>query len=191
MKIRKYIYISMVTCLPLLAVGCSSKNEESADNSIIKEDTSTQNKTDSNNSSKKEHQDAVIYSYSIEDDSLLSKELSLDSITIESLIEALKDAGTVKKDTQILDFKIEEDKYGKSGKLNLSKEYYNYNLGSTSSSGMLDALAQTILANLNIDKLQILIDGQFYEDGHILLDDSFYFTNTSVGNLVGEDLPAN
>ena len=191
MKIKKYIYIGMLACLPLLVVGCSSKNQESAENNILKEDTNTENKSDSNNSSKKEHQNAVIYSYSVEDDSLVSKELNLDNITIDSLIEVLKDEGTVKKDAQILDFKIEEDKYGKNGKLNLSKEYYNYNLGSTSSSGMLDALAQTILANLDIDKLQILIDGQFYEDGHILLDDSFYFTNTSVGNLVGEDLPAN
>ena len=191
MKIRKYINISMVACLPLLVVGCSSKNQENVENNIIKEDINIENKSESNNSNKKEYQNAIIYSYNIEDDSLISKELNLDNITIESLIEVLKGEGTVKKDTKILDFKIEEDKFGKTGKLNLSKEYYNYNLGSTSSSRMLDALAQTILANLDIDKLQILIDGQFYEDGHMLLDDSFYFTNTSSGTLIGEDLPAN
>lgn len=175
MKNKKMI-LGSILCLSLVMVGCS--NENNSDSTNI-ESSKTEN-IDSN---------AVIYTYSIDNDVLLSKTIPTENVDINSVFKILQDEGIVKKDAKILDFKESENEFGKIGVLNLSQEYYNYNLGSTASSGMLNALAQTILANIDIDKLQILIDGQFYEDGHILLDDTFYFTkeSSSEGN---EDLPA-
>lgn len=202
MKIRKFLGIGIALSLPLLMVGCSSTNKgnesnlESTNNSEeiaenIEENTSNKEQESENNTSSEiSESNMVLYTYSVDDDFLVSKTMPMSNIDVHTVFSALKENGVVKKDAKILNYSVKEDEFGKTGLLNLSKEYYNYNLGSTISSGMLNALAQTMLANLDIDKLQILIDGEFYEDGHILLDDSFYFTKTSVGS-VDEDLPAN
>lgn len=189
MKIKKYINIALILSLPLLTIGCTNDKEENnykLDENIKNEEFVLNEYVEST-----ENQSAVIFLYDTESDSLISKEVEMESIDVNSLIEIMKKEGLVNTDTQVLNFDIIHENNGIVGKLNLSEDYYNYNLGSTVSSGMLNALAQTLLENLEIDRLQIFINGEFYEDGHVLLDESFYFTNTSVGNLDINDLPAN
>ena len=174
---NKSVMLGAILSISLLSVGCSSEN---ASNNVNKLSVNKEIVSESN---------MVIYNYLIDEDVLVSKAIPSNKIDVESIFKKLQDEGVVKKEAKILNFTINESEFGKIGVLDLSKEYYNYNLGSTASSGMLNALAQTMLSNLDIDKLQILVDGQFYEDGHILLDDKFYFTKESASNN-NEDLPA-
>lgn len=130
---------------------------------------------------KKDEISATIYVSDVESGSIVDKTVKVKDLTYESIFEELKNEKIIVSDTTLNSFTTYENSEKELiGVLNLSKEFYNFNLGSGFESMMLDSIAKTYIENFNLDKFKILIDDNEYESGHILFEENDYFTRDSI-----------
>ena len=124
---------------------------------------------------------ATIYVSDVESGSIVDKTVKVKELTYESIFEELKNEKIIVSDTTLNSFTTYTNQENELiGVLNLSKEFYNFNLGSGFESMMLDSIAKTYIENFNLDKFKILIDDKEYESGHILFEENDYFTKGSI-----------
>ena len=169
----------LFSCI-LLVSGCSStSSDENKDNNNSKGEISSTN--DSNNTDEDSNVTATIYVSDFESDSIVNKEVKLKEITANTIFDELKSEDIVVSDATIKDFTTYESQDNKTiGVLNLSKEFYNFNLGAGFESMMLNSIAKTYIENFDLDKFKILVEDEEYESGHILIEKDEYFTKDSL-----------
>ncbi len=192
---KKYIYTFIMILSFMFTLCAYSSIKDTADNSS---DTATSTETTSSKGNSntvevitpdyitKESEDssevfANIYVSDIDSDSIVNKKVKVNEISSESILEELKNEDVVTSNTSVKSFSTFEDQEDNVvGVLNLSKEFYNFNLGSSFESMMLNSVAKTYIENFNLDKFKILVDDEEYESGHILIDKDEYFTKDSL-----------
>ena len=164
----------------LLVSGCSSTSyDENKDNNNSKEEISSTN--DSKETDEDSNVTATIYVSDFESDSIVNKEVKVKDITANTIFDELKSEDIVVSDATIKDFTTYETQDDKTiGVLNLSEEFYNFNLGAGFESMMLNSIAKTYIENFDLDKFKILVEGEEYESGHILVEKDEYFTKDSL-----------
>lgn len=198
MKANKKILGLVLLSTSLIAIGCTKNNQEETpltqeveNNDINSSDIQNIQEVE-DDEFKEEHSKidgeyvcSKIYSYDSESDILVPNHYDLTELTPENIIKALGEKGIIDKDTKVLGYNESENNGEKIGELNLSAEFQDFNLGSSGSLGRLDAVARTVIENLEIDKLKLLLEGQNYEDGHMALDDDYFFTieNTNIRSI--------
>ncbi|MGL5694707.1 MAG: GerMN domain-containing protein [Peptostreptococcaceae bacterium] len=124
---------------------------------------------------------ATIYVSDIESDSIVNKKVKINKLTSDAIFTELKNENIIVSNTSINSFETFENQEKELvGVLNLSKEFYNFNLGSGYESLMLNSIAKTYIENFNLDKFKILVDNEEYESGHILIEKDEYFTKDSI-----------
>ncbi len=121
---------------------------------------------------------ATIYMSDSQVEKLVSKQVTLDKVSYQSLFSELINNNVIPENCTIKDFSISNN----VGFINFSKEFYNSNLGSSAEILMLDSIAKTYLTNLKLDKFKLLVDGREYESGHIILEKDDYFTLENISN---------
>ncbi|SCH02813.1 MULTISPECIES: GerMN domain-containing protein [unclassified Romboutsia] len=186
---KKYTcsFILIFSCM-LLFCACS-KDKASTETTTTND--STENKSSSlevispdyitSNNEDSSEVFANIYVSDIDSDSIVNKKVKVNEISSESILEELKNEDVVTSNTSVKSFSTFEDQEDNLvGVLNLSKEFYNFNLGSGFESMMLNSVAKTYIENFNLDKFKILVDDEEYESGHILMDKDEYFTKDSL-----------
>lgn len=172
----------MILSCMLIFLGCSSDsskkdivNNDKSNLEVISPDYITSSNDDSSEVF------ASIYISDIESDSIVNKKVKVNEITSTSIFEELKNENIIVSDTNLNSFNTYKNQDEELiGVLNLSKEFYNSNLGSGFESMMLNSIAKTYMENFNLDKFKILIDDEEYESGHILIQKDEYFTKDSL-----------
>ena len=166
MKKSIYFFIMLFSCI-LLVSGCSNtSSDENKDNNNSKGEISSTN--DPNDTDEDSNVTATIYVSDFESDSIVNKEVKLKEITANTIFDELKIEDIVVSDATVKDFTTYEGQDNKTiGVLNLSKEFYNFNLGAGFESMMLNSIAKTYIENFDLDKFKILVEGEEYESGHI------------------------
>ncbi len=180
MKKIVYSFTIILSCIILFIIfttgkyeNINNKNEAKHKTEIITPDYITNNKLD--------EVTATIYVSDIESGSIVDKTVKVKELTYEAIFEELKNEKIIVSDTTLNSFTTYENQENELvGVLNLSKEFYNFNLGSGFESMMLDSIAKTYIENFNLDKFKILIDDKEYESGHILFEENDYFTKDSI-----------
>ncbi|MGL5348356.1 MAG: GerMN domain-containing protein [Peptostreptococcaceae bacterium] len=157
---KLFNFIIIIFILPLILVGCST----TLDNSISKAEKVT----------------ATIYISDSQGENLIDKEVNIKEVAANSLFNELKFHNVIPKDTKLNSFDKFIDNNENIGIINFSKEFYDFNLGSSGEVLMLNSIAKTYLENLNLDKFKILVDGEEYQSGHILYEKEDYFTLDSI-----------
>lgn len=175
-----FIFILILSCL-FLVVGCTIFSKDSKNESSKSPSTNEDSKDLNQNSDSKPKKDtsiiATIYTSDIEAENLINKEVSLKELTAESIFEELKNSNVIVKDAKLNGFDNYKDDDDLSvGVANFSSEFYNFNLGSSYESLMLDSIAKTYMENFKLDKFKILVSGEEYESGHILFTENDFFT---------------
>lgn len=170
----------ILSCL-FLVVGCTIFSKDSKNESSNSPSTNEENKDFKQNSDSKTKKDtsviATIYTSDSESENIINKEVSLKELTAESIFEELKNANVIVKDAKLNEFDTYRDNDDLSvGIANFSSEFYNFNLGSSYESLMLDSIAKTYMENFKLDKFKILVNGEEYESGHILFTENDFFT---------------
>lgn len=182
----KKIIVIFTFIIPFLALcsGCSnipdSAKEASITSKIPISSNVSNNKKDTSKNNESNDIIATIYTSDIDSENLINKKVTLKELTAESIFEELKNCDVVTKGTKLNKFESYIDSNNNSvGVINFSKEFYDFNLGSSFEVMMLDSIAKTYIENFNLDKLKILVDGQEYESGHILFQKDDYFMKES------------
>ena len=157
---KLFSFIMIIFILPLILVGCSS----TLDNSVSKNEKVT----------------ATIYTSDSQVENLVDKKVNIKEVAADSLFNELKTHNVIPKDTKLNSFDKFIDNNENIGIVNFSKEFYDFNLGSSGEVLMLNSIAKTYLENLNLDKFKILVDGEEYQSGHILYEKEDYFTLDSI-----------
>lgn len=180
---KKFILLFTISfCFIYLLTGCSDKesplekeNESSSSLEVITPDYIT------NDDSESSEVFATIYVSDIESDSIVNKKVKINELTSQAIFEELKNEKIIVSDVSINSFETFENQENELvGVLNLSKEFYNFNLGSGYESLMLNSIAKTYIENFDLDKFKILVDNKEYESGHILMEKDEYFTKDSI-----------
>lgn len=178
---KKFIYFFMMlfSCI-LLISGCSNtSHDENKDKDKSKLEISSTD--DSNNTDEDSSVTATIYVSDFESESIVDKEVKLKEVTANTIFDELKNEDIVVSDANVKDFTKYESPDNKTiGVLNLSEEFYNFNLGAGFESMMLNSIAKTYIENFDLDKFKILVEGEEYESGHILVEKDQYFTKDSI-----------
>ncbi|WP_158540617.1 GerMN domain-containing protein [Romboutsia weinsteinii] len=164
---KKFTFILLCfLCLSFFTVGCS--------------DSSNLPQSEEDNTPKSNSENSVvatIYTSDKNAENLVNKEVTLSEITANTIFEELKNVDIIVPDTKLNKFDKYEDADNQTvGIIDFSNEFYNFNLGSSYESIMLDSIAKTYIENFNLDKFKILVNGEEYQSGHILFDDDDYFT---------------
>lgn len=166
----------------IFSIGCS-KGPNSTKESIpneTKEVSKVSSSSSNKDSTKPNNIIATIYTSDIESENLIDKKVTLKELTAEAIFEELKNCDVITKNTKLNEFKTSKNSKNECiGVINFSKEFYDFNLGSSFEVMMLDSIAKTYIENFNLDKLKILIDGEEYESGHILFEKDDYFMRES------------
>lgn len=124
---------------------------------------------------------ATIYVYDMDSDSISDKKVKVEKITSNCILEKLKSENIISSKTTVNNFDIfKDDKDEVVGILDLSKEFYDFNLGSGFESMMLDSIAKTYIENFDLDKFKILVNNEEYGSGHISIEKDEYFTKNSI-----------
>ncbi|MGL5327909.1 MAG: GerMN domain-containing protein [Peptostreptococcaceae bacterium] len=171
----------LLTSSILFLTACSEKdssqsNDDNSSLEVITPDFITNNNDDNDSS----EVFATIYISDIESDSIVNKKVKVSELSYQAIFEELKNEKIIVSNATINSFDTyENEKNELIGVLNLSKEFYNFNLGSSYESLMLSSIAKTFIENFNLDKFKILIDDEEYESGHILMEKDEYFTKDS------------
>lgn len=179
MKKSIYFLIMLFSCMLLFSACSNTSSNENKDNGNSNEKiSSTEDSTDNKNESDVV---ATIYVSDFNSDSIIDKKVKVKEITADTIFEELKNEDIIVSDTTLKDFTTYENQDEKLvGVLNVSKEFYNFNLGSGFESMMLDSIAKTYIENFNLDKFKILVNDEEYESGHILMEKDDYFTKDSL-----------
>lgn len=169
---KRFIFIFfIITTLSISLIGCSSTFD--SDQSLS---SSNSEKSLNNNIL------ATIYTSDYSSESITNKEINLNELNANSLFDELKNQNVISKNTVLNSY----DSYKKNNKLigiiDFSKEFYDFNLGSSGESLMLNSIAKTYIENFKLDKFKILIDGNEYESGHILFEKDDFFTKDDINN---------
>lgn len=168
----------ILSCL-FLVVGCTIFSKDSKNEPSKSPSTNEESKDLNQNSDSKKDTSivATIYTSDVESENLINKEVSLKELTAESIFEELKNANVIVKNAKLNSFDTYKDDDDLSvGIANFSSEFYNFNLGSSYESLMLDSIAKTYIENFKLDKFKILVSGEEYESGHILFTKNDFFT---------------
>lgn len=124
---------------------------------------------------------ATIYTYDVDSDSISDKKVKVKEVTSDCILDKLKSENIISPKTTINNFNIYKSSNEEVvGVLNLSKEFYDFNLGSGFESMMLDSIAKTYIENFNLDKFKILVNNEEYGSGHISMEKDEYFTKNSL-----------
>ncbi len=156
----------------MLLVGCKSidgNNNDTNTNDDI-ESTYIDDKKDD------KYYHLTIYMPDDNLENIISKDIDVEYIDYDTIFNELKNAKLINENCTINQFKSYEDNGVAIGVLDCSKEFYDFNLGSSGELFMLDSVAKTYLTNLDLDKFKLLVDGKEYESGHIYFEADDYFT---------------
>lgn len=165
------IILSIFLTFSLSLMGCSTTSPDSNPSH------------ESNNASNESSEDksiATIYTSDSQAENIIGKEVKIKELTPDSLFDELKTLKVIPVDTKLNSFNTYNKGDEAVGVADFSQEFYNFNLGSSGESLMLNSIAKTYIKNFNLDKFKILVDGEEYESGHILFEKDDYFTLDSI-----------
>ncbi|MEF9992235.1 MAG: GerMN domain-containing protein [Romboutsia sp.] len=168
MKKIIFVFIPFLLCL-FLSLGCTSSIDEPSDDNYGEIAVGNEGII------------ATIFMTNDNGDDLVNKNVLVKNLDENSLLEELKDCNIVVKETNLINFNTyTTDDDLNVGVANFSKEFYDFNLGSSYESMMLNSVAKTYMDNFKLDKFKILVDGNEYQSGHILFNENDYFTLDSL-----------
>ncbi|WP_052356554.1 GerMN domain-containing protein [[Clostridium] dakarense] len=172
---KKFIFLFfIITTLFISLVGCSSTSDL---NQVIEtpesEDFSKNNEGDVL---------ATIYTSDSSAENIINKEVTLKELSADSLFNELKKQKVINENTLLNSYNSYKENNQVVGIIDFSKEFYDFNLGSSGESLMLDSIAKTYIDNFKLDKFKILVNGNEYESGHILFEKDDFFTKDGINN---------
>ena len=185
MKKNIYFLATLLSC-SLTFSACSNEDSNETSDKNINQDQSSQVEVISPDYITSDDQEsseviATIYVSDVESDSIVDKKVKVKEITSECLLDELKNENIITSETTNNEFTTYEDSDEELiGVLNLSKEFYDFNLGSGFEYMMINSVAKTYIENFNLDKFKILVDGEEYESGNKSIDKDEYFTKDSL-----------
>lgn len=176
--------IGIFTLLSLsifLTTGCTKTNEDNTADGNKEPSYITMDDFDDDAESAMSEQEegllATIYVTDIEAQNLIDKKVSVEAVTPEAIFEELKTAEVITKDTKLNSFKTHTSQEDlQVGVLDVSEDFYNFNLGSGYETMMLNSVAKTYIENFELDMLKLLVDGKDYQSGHIAFGEDDFFT---------------
>jgi hypothetical protein len=164
----------IITTLSIYLIGCSSTSNSIGATEPSKSEAFSKNNEDGIL--------ATIYTSDSSAENIIDKEVTLKELNATSLFNELKNQNIISKNTSLNNY----DSYKKNsqiiGVIDFSEEFYDFNLGSSGESLMLNSIARTYIDNLKLDKFKILVNGNEYESGHILFEKDDFFTKDDINN---------
>lgn len=193
---RKKILILICSILStIILVGCGTKDDtsNSTNNSTINKSESTtkndvletfeENKTSTGATEVKTEKSVRLFYYDGVKDKISYEDTSVevtDGALVSAIIDSLKNNKgdeycSLDSDILVKSAKLEKDKDLLT--VNFGNKFVNnMNLGSGAEAGVLQAIVNSLGYNFNVSKVYILVDGNEYSSGHILLEDGEVFT---------------
>lgn len=120
-----------------------------------------------------ENREVVLYipNSDVDDLNKVISSIPNNTDTAQYIIDTLIEKGFIAPNTKVNKFnKISDDIY----QLDLSKEFYNSNLGSSAEILLLDSIGNSFTETFDIDKVKLTIDDMRYTSGHIEMQDTDY-----------------
>ena len=120
-----------------------------------------------------ENREVVLYipNSDVDDLNKVISSIPNNTDTAQYIIDTLIEKGFIAPNTKVNKFnKISDDIY----QLDLSKEFYNSNLGSSAEILLLDSIGKSFTETFDIDKVKLTIDDMKYTSGHIEMQDTDY-----------------
>lgn len=177
----------------ILLIGCGSKDDTSTNVSVNKSENTSEksdtvntfeeNKTSSGSTEVKTNKSVRLFYYDGVNDKILYEDTDIkvtDGALVTAIINSLKnDKGEnyCKLDSNISVKSAVLDKEKDLLTVNFGSKFVNnMNLGSGAESGVLQSIVNSLGYNFDVSKIYILIDGEEYSSGHILLEEGEAFT---------------
>lgn len=191
MKNKKIMLVLSILSISILAVGCSNAQNESTkketkNNTNVeqpKEENSNENsdekevpnkKSASTPKEEKKTESAVIYSFDVDKTDLIENKVDLEKIDENTLFAELQNLKVVPESAKLNSFTTKDIDGVKTGILDVNSDFTKSNLGSDAEALMLDSVARTYIKNMNVEQIELTVDGANYESGHIVLEDGDY-----------------
>lgn len=143
----------------IMIVGCQQKTNQ---DSLIK----TEQKNNSKENS--EGMSITIYFENENADGFDTKNVKVEKLTAENLIEQLRKKGVLAEEVQINSFEETEDEGEKALKIDLNKEYLKelQSMGSSGEYMLMGSVCNTFLDAYECNKIQVTVDNQEIVTGH-------------------------
>lgn len=157
MKKRRVALVTLV--IGIMIVGCQQKTNQ---DSLIK----TEQKNNSKENS--EGMSITIYFENENADGFDTKNVKVEKLTAENLIEQLRKKGVLAEEVQINSFEETEDEGEKALKIDLNKEYLKelQSMGSSGEYMLMGSVCNTFLDAYECTKIQVTVDNQEIVTGH-------------------------
>ncbi|MGL4820513.1 MAG: GerMN domain-containing protein [Bacilli bacterium] len=176
--------LSLAICALFLFTACADEkadensktpNQKVEDTTTGSEDEVTEEKGEEPTDETVNTSEGSLFTYDLDKGEIVAETYAFDTKTAESVVAALVEKAVLPVDTKVLGF----EQTARTGKINLNEAIYYANLGGGAETLMLDALAQSLLVNLDLDELIVTVEGKNYESGHILLTEQDVFKRKS------------
>ena len=143
----------------IMIVGCQQKTNQ---DSLIK----TEQKNNSKENS--EGMSITIYFENENADGFDTKNVKVEKLTAENLIEQLRKKGVLAEEVQINSFEETEDAGEKALKIDLNKEYLKelQSMGSSGEYMLMGSVCNTFLDAYECNKIQVTVDNQEIVTGY-------------------------
>ena len=143
----------------IMIVGCQQKTNQ---DSLIK----TEQKNNSKENS--EGMSITIYFENENADGFDTKNVKVEKLTAENLIEQLRKKGVLAEEVQINSFEETEDEGEKALKIDLNKEYLKelQSMGSSGEYMLMGSVCNTFLDAYECNKIQVTVDNQEIVTGY-------------------------
>lgn len=182
---KKKIVLWMTLMIAVFATGCAQETTPVTPPEVSLETEEPQQE----NEEKAEPVDAVIYYGNAQADGFEQKEVRLEELSPQNLIDELSMVNVVSLDTEVNSF----EQTGKSLKLDLSKEFSQYvnMMGTSGEYIVMGGLVNTFLTAYEGEDILITVEGKSLETGHAFYDKPLNFfetdTNTEENAAEGEE----
>lgn len=180
---KKKIVLWMTLMIAVLAMGCTQGTTPETTSDVSVETQEPEQEEEE----KTEPVSAVIYYGNAQADGFDQKEVQLDELSPENLMDELARVNVVSIDTEVNSFEQE----GKSLKLDLSKGFSQYvnMMGTSGEYIVMGGLVNTFLTAYEGEDILITVDGKMLETGHAVYDKplNFFDAGTSAEETSAEN----